>query len=229
MRQIFELCGGNRDVQFSPFCWVTRLCLKHKGLDVEVVPVKFLEKEPFAESGSTSVPVLKDGDKWVSDSFEIAKYLEATYEGPSLFGGAMGEALAPMLRGFIVNTALAKLFPMLAADVCRVQDEENAAYFRQTREPRLGRTLEEAATTRDTDIIEWRKTLAPIRLCLEANPYLCGDAPAFMDYVLFAVFKWAHTVSDFELLEKDDILYAWRERMMDLYDGYARKAARLQG
>jgi hypothetical protein len=31
----------------------------------------------------------------------------------------------------------------------------------------------------------------------------------------------------FELLDDGDILWAWRERMLDLYDGYARKANRV--
>ena len=35
---------------------------------------------------------------------------------------------------------------------------------------------------------------------------------------------WPRTISLLELLEKDDILYAWRERMFDLFDGMARKA-----
>ena len=35
---------------------------------------------------------------------------------------------------------------------------------------------------------------------------------------------WPRTVSPFELLEADDPVYAWRERMLDLFDGMARKA-----
>ena len=35
---------------------------------------------------------------------------------------------------------------------------------------------------------------------------------------------WPHTISPLELLEKDDPVYSWRERMLDLFDGMARKA-----
>lgn len=31
-------------------------------------------------------------------------------------------------------------------------------------------------------------------------------------------------MSPVRLLEPDDTVYAWRERMLDLYDDYARKA-----
>jgi len=74
MRQLFELCAEDRDIRFSPFVWRVIFCLHHKGLEFEPVPLMFLEKEPYAASNHKALPVLKDGDTWVSDSFQIAKY-----------------------------------------------------------------------------------------------------------------------------------------------------------
>jgi hypothetical protein len=31
-------------------------------------------------------------------------------------------------------------------------------------------------------------------------------------------------LSPLELLDKDDVVYAWRERMLDQFDGFARNA-----
>ena len=56
------------------------------------------------------------------------------------------------------------------------------------------------------------------------EPYVSGKTPAFADYILFGAFQWARAVSPLRLLEPDDPVYAWRERMLDLYDGLARKA-----
>ena len=41
---------------------------------------------------------------------------------------------------------------------------------------------------------------------------------------LFGTFQWARAVSPTRLLEPDDPLYAWRERLLKMYDGYAWKA-----
>jgi glutathione S-transferase len=38
------------------------------------------------------------------------------------------------------------------------------------------------------------------------------------------LFQWARAVSPTRLLEPDDPLYAWREHMLDLFDGHARNA-----
>ena len=47
------------------------------------------------------MPVLVDGDRVVTDSFKIAKYLEHAYpDGPSLFGGAAGEAGCLFVNAF---------------------------------------------------------------------------------------------------------------------------------
>ena len=35
---------------------------------------------------------------------------------------------------------------------------------------------------------------------------------------------WSRCVSTFELLDKDDVVAAWRERMLDRFDGLARRA-----
>jgi glutathione S-transferase len=58
----------------------------------------------------------------------------------------------------------------------------------------------------------------------EGAGFLSGDAPAYPDYILLGTFLWPRTISPLELLEKDDVVYAWRERMLDLFDGMARKA-----
>ena len=61
------------------------MALAHKGLDVECIPWRFTEKDALSFSGQEKVPVLVDGENTVSDSWEIAKYLETEYpDTPSL-------------------------------------------------------------------------------------------------------------------------------------------------
>ena len=74
-RTLYDLTGAY-DLRFSPNCWRSRMALAHKGLDVECEPCRFTEKDKLAFSGQTRVPVLRDGDTVVSDSWAIACYLE---------------------------------------------------------------------------------------------------------------------------------------------------------
>ena len=227
MRQLFELCGADRDIRFSPFVWMVRMALQHTGLTFETVPLMFLEKEPYADSGSKTLPTLRDGDTWVSDSLQIALYLERTYPEKPLFGSEIAVAQAPMVQQMIVSTSLAPLFPMIAADVWDLLSPENQDYFRKTREPHVGAdSLEAAREGRDAKRAGYQKGLGAFRSTLEQTDFLSGKAPAWADYVLFGTFAWARVVSSFDPLEGDTAMTTWRERMLDLYDGDARQAKR---
>jgi glutathione S-transferase len=63
-----------------------------------------------------------------------------------------------------------------------------------------------------------------MRLTLKTQPYLGGAAPNYADYIVFGGFQWARVVSPFKLLAEDDPVYAWRERLLDAFDGMARKS-----
>src|SRR3954463_8947325 len=94
MLELWELRGAN-DCRYSTFSWRTRLALLHKGLEFEVRPVPASDKGAIAFSGQDKVPILRDGDRVVSDSWKIACFLEEHYSArPSLFGGAIGQNLA---------------------------------------------------------------------------------------------------------------------------------------
>ena len=56
------------------------------------------------------------------------------------------------------------------------------------------------------------------------RPFVAGRAPGYADYIVLGAFQWARAVSPIRLLEPDDPVYAWRERVMDLFGGYARQA-----
>ena len=226
MRQLYELCGENRDVRFSPYCWRVRLMLDHKGLDYDTVPITFIEKQPLENASSRTVPVLNDDGTWVKDSFEIALYLDDTYPDSPLFGDGIARAQAVVLNDWVNSTIARGIFPMIVADIHRQLDPKNAAYFRETREKFLGCTLEDAQGTRAERLAPFRVSLSPLRAALKRGDWLAGEAPGWLDYAVFGTFVWSHMVSDIELLEKDDILHAWRERMFDTRDGYIRAMQR---
>jgi glutathione S-transferase len=116
------------------------------------------------------------------------------------------------------------LFPLIVADIVGHLRPVDQAYFRKTREARLGKPLEEAAAGRDSAVESFRKSLDPMRLTLKTQPFLGGAAPNYADYIAFGGFQWARTVSPFALLKPEDPVYAWRESLLDAFYGMARKS-----
>ena len=221
--QLYEL-GGIDDVRYSQFSWRTRLALAHKGLNFDTIPVRVSDKAAIAFSNQTKVPILKIGNHVVTDSWAIADYLERTYaERPSLFGGPIGHGLTRFINTMVDRQLVPKAATMLMRDVLDIVDDGDALHMRTTMEKAFRKTLEEMAAQRDTDVIEFRRMLDPFRATLRGQRYLCGDEPAYADYILFSVFQWARIVSPFELLKDEDLVAEWRERMLDLFGGMARQ------
>jgi glutathione S-transferase len=223
--KLFELVGTDETRPFSPFCWRTRMALAHKGLSAESIPWCFTEKDAIATHRSEKVPVLIDSETSVADSWAIANYLEDKYpEGPSLFGGEGGRAIGRMMNWWGDIAVIGGMFPLIVADIPGHLKPVDAAYFRRTREARFGKPLEEVVAGRDKSVEGFRRALEPMRLTLKTQAYLGGNAPNYADYIVFGGFQWARVVSPFKLLAADDPVYAWRERLLDAFDGMARKS-----
>ena len=223
--KLFELVGTDAERPFSPFCWRTRMALAHKGLSAESIPWCFTEKHAIAPHQSDKVPVLIDGETSVADSWAIASYLEDTYpERPSLFGGEGGRAMGRMINWWGDVAVVGGMFPLIVADIPGHLKPEDAVYFRRTREARLGKSLEQALAGRDQSVEGFRRALDPMRLTLKTQAYLGGAAPNYADYIVFGAFQWARVVSPFKLLAENDPVYAWRAKLLDAFDGMARKS-----
>lgn len=225
MLKLYDLAGADDNRRFSPYCWRTKLALAHKGLAVETVPWRFTEKDRIAASGQGRVPVLVDGDKWVADSWNIACYLEDAYpDRPSLFGGGAGRALSRFYVGWADNVLQPAIARLIVRDIMDHLHPKDREYFRKSREERFGKTLEAVVADRDKNLPAFRALLAPLRAVLKEQSFLGGASPLQADYIVFGGFQWARAISAFPLLERDDVVYAWRERILDLYGGLARKA-----
>jgi glutathione S-transferase len=224
-RILYDLAGADPNLRFSPYCWRAKLALAHKGIEVETVPWRFTEKDVIAFSGQGRVPVLVDGERVVSDSWSIALYLEETYpERPSLFGGPAAVPVTRFLNNWADMALHGGMIRFIVSDIAGIVHEKDRAYFRESREQRFGKSLEEVTAGREGRLKTFRDTLLPLRHTLSTQPYLAGDEPAYADYIVFGSFQWARCVSAFELLASDDAVAQWRERMLDRFDGLGRKA-----
>ncbi|MBN9218742.1 MAG: glutathione S-transferase family protein [Mesorhizobium sp.] len=223
---LYDLVGHDAARPFSPHCWKGKMALAHKGLDISTVPTRFLEV-PAVEGGiSKTVPVIRDGDKVVADSFAIALYLDEAYpDRPTLFGGEGGKAMARFIERWSQLTIHPYVTTAALVDLHAMQDEENAAYFRQSREQRFGKTLENVVAARDAGLTAFRTALEPLRSTLSYQPFIGGAAPLFCDYIVFGALQWARVASPYPLLEDSDVVAQWFARCLDLHGGLGRRVA----
>jgi glutathione S-transferase len=222
---LYDLCGNDSDLRFSPHCWKAKMALAHKGLAFETRPTPFTKIKDIADGFSPTVPVLDDDGKFVRESFDIALYLEEKYpERPSLFRGKGGEAHARFVESWALTTVHPRLTRLIIKDIHDRLYDGDKEYFRDSREKRLGATLEEVQAGRDERISEFREALAPLRHMLARQNFIGGDTPLFADYIVFGPLQWARVTSPAKILADDDPAAAWFNRCLDLYGGVGRKA-----
>ena len=222
MITLWELKGrGARP--YSSFSWRTKMALKHKGFSYESVPVPMSDKAAIAFSGGKTVPIIKDGETIVRDSWKIAEYLEEKYpDRPTLFGGAAGKGLAYTFNTWADRVLLPAMMPVIVADLYERIDPSDEAYFRQLFEGFLGCTLEEQRSRVPKAKERVSKVLEPMQAATKRQRFVCGESPAYGDYILFSIVQWARIASPQDIFNNSDPLHQWRERMLDLYDGFAR-------
>ena len=222
---MYDLAGAEAERRFSPFCWRAKMALAHKGLAVETVPWRFTEKDQLPQPNQGRVPVIVDGNRVVHDSTAIADYLEEHYpDRPSLFGDDIGRALTRFVQNWTETVLQLGLVRLVVLDIHRHSHPKDQPYFRSSREERFGTTLEEVVKDREARLPALRASLDPLRRTVERQDFISGTAPAYPDYIVFGAFQWARAISDFEVLAADDPVRAWRGRMLDLFDGLARRA-----
>jgi glutathione S-transferase len=218
-RTLYDLAGAEDERRFSPYCWRVKMALAHKGLDFKTVPWRFTEKDAIASSGQGLVPVLVDGDRVVTDSWAILKYLETTYpSAPPLAAGEQAWAHALFLRHWAERSLQVALNRLILLDVLESTHPKDREYFRTSREARIGTTIEAFVADRPAHLLHLRKVLDPLRATLAAQPFL-GGVPNVADYVVFGAFQWARCTSPVQLLDVEDPIHAWRERMLALHGG----------
>ena len=160
----------------------------------------------------------------VPDSWRIAEHLEDQHGGASLFGGAVGRGLARVINAWVDRQIVPAAALLVAPDVPAILDDADGAHVRAVMEKGLGCSLEAMRAERAERLSTFRRLVDPARATLKAQPFLSGAAPAYGDYILFSVFQWARVAGTVALLDAaDQPLVAWRARLLELFDGLARR------
>jgi len=221
--KLYELCGVDETNLFSPHCWKIRLSLAHKGLSHETIPVPFSKVATLEGGSKRKVPVLRDGDEVIEESYEIALFLDRKYpERPSLFDGDGARAMTQ----FVISWSQTQLHPVIARmclmDIYNRLAPVDQEHFRITREKLFGMTLEKFSTEMAATPADLKKTLFPLDNMLGRQAFIGGESPLFADYVVFGALQWLRTVQGEDGLPKDGRVAEWFNILLDMYDGLGR-------
>jgi glutathione S-transferase len=169
--------------------------------------------------------VLIDGDETVKDSAVITAWLDKNYPNKPLTATVGEAAAAEFYRMWMLSSFFPAVAPMLLTRLHALTAEEDKAYFRTTREARFGKTLEEIAAApgakEKTEIV-----LQLLSAPLGRFRFLGGDAPNLCDYTVAGCLMWPRIAAAEDVFEAPQAVASWMERMLDLFDGYGRKAKR---
>tara|TARA_R110002126_G_scaffold133424_1_gene277473 strand:+ start:901 stop:1596 length:696 start_codon:yes stop_codon:yes gene_type:complete len=224
--QLYDLTGKDQARPFSPHCWKVKLALAHKGLDFESVPTSFLDVPKVENGFGKIVPVVRDGDKIISDSFQIALYLEETYpDRPTLFGGQGGIAHAKFVESWALTTLHSQVAVVAVEEICAMLDSADQDYFRTSRENMFKKTLEQVSEGKSAVIAGLPEKLKPLSHMLNSQKFIGGDQPLFADYIVFGALQWARISSATQMLPEGDVVTDWFNRCLDLHDGIGRSVS----
>jgi glutathione S-transferase len=209
----------------SPFVWRIRYALAHKGIAFESVPLGFTDIAQAFEGRFKTVPVLEHGATMLSESWDIADYIDREFpDRPALFACPAEREMVRLMDSWFASEVMRKLFRIYVLDIHDAARPRDRPYFRQSREARLkGATLEAVTADRAGGLPAVREALGPLRSQLARVPFLGGSAPNYADYIALGAFQWVASVSTLPLLARsDEVLRSWLDRGFDLYGGLGR-------
>lgn len=189
--------------------WKTRLSLDYKGLPYTNKWIEFPDVEPLCKklgvppdrilpdgSAVYTVPIIYDPntESHHGDSSNIAKYLDKTYpDTPPLFPPGtetLQKAFIDLGWPLAVNRPL---YYSIMVPTESALSPVSGAFWRRTREERMGRKMEANATD-----AEWRaleRGLHALKGVLEANgTFFIGDKVVMADIVIVASLLWTKVV-----------------------------------
>lgn len=224
-RLLYDLALADEAVRPSPYCWLVKFALLHKGLKFETRPVGFSDKSKYPDPDYGKVPVLVDDGVMVKDSPVILEHLDRKYRDRPLAATAGERAGAAFYGAWLASAIYPALGPLIMLPLLAAAKPEDQDYIRRTREPRFGKTLEEYADVPDA-AKRMEAALGVLSAPLTAHDFLGGREANLCDYVVMSPLMWRRSATSAELYETPKPVAAWQERMLDLFGGYARAARR---
>jgi len=217
---LYDIPNRNPSQPWSPNTWKARLALNIKGLPYRTVWVEYQDIEPLCKkigaaktSPSSAIPytlpVIHDPahNAAVSDSIEIARYLDKTYPDTTRLFPPGSHALQVAFQSAHADTVAQAMGLIMLPLSCALLNPESEPYFRRTREARFGMKMEEFSPLGPKRDSHW-KTLSESHGVMASwlaqnseGPFVMGDQISYADATVAAFLIWMRTVFGSESAE----------------------------
>ncbi len=216
---LYDLAARDKNVRFSPFCWLAKFGLLHKGLEFETVALGFLPKSAYPDPDYGKLPILKHGDELVRDSAKILSYLEKKFPEKPLIDGVEEQKRVDRYQSWLGEALFPALGPLMFHRVATALPADEAAYFTETREERFGKTLEDLA---DDPLlpVKFQAALELLVPELKKSDFLGGDQPDLSDYVAASPLMWQRSITHEKICTTPPRVTKWLEKLSAHFDGY---------
>lgn len=220
---LYDLAAKNRDVRFSPFCWLAKYALNHKQVAFDTVALGFLPKTDYPDQDYGKLPMLQINDELIKGSDTIVAWLDENIAEHPLIEDEKAHARVDQANEWLQQTLFPALGPLLFTRVAKSISDVDRDYFVTTREKRFGISLDALAQTpgQADKASQASRSLADM---LDGDPFLSGKNPALADYLAVSPYLWQRSITSQHLYEMAPAAQSWLERMLDLHDGYGRSA-----
>lgn len=219
---LYELVSENGG-SACPYVWRIKYALAKKGVSYGVEKIGLTDIPNILGGRYKSVPVMLHNGVELADSWLIADHLDGAFpKAPRLFGCPAERAVVRFFDSWISTQILAKLLNIYALDIHDSALSYDRAYFRQSREARLGRTLEEYVSNRVDVLGALRTALDPMRKTLAEQAFIGGSEPNYADFIAIGVIIWVTGFGSIPLFAAGDPLLSWVDRCRDLFGGLGR-------
>jgi len=202
--------------------WKARYALNYKGIPYKTTWVEYVDIEstfkgaeiaPTAKKADGSdqytCPAISDpaGPFRTTDSLRIVEYLDKAYPKIPLFPhGTKG--LQKVFMDEVDQRMVVPLMPLLLVDSWKQLNTASSEYFRETREKRFGKKMEEFCPEGPEREAAYKKAetgFSKIASYLDENgdaPFVTGNEIVYADLYLGSFLKWMKTVSENEVWAK---------------------------
>ena len=219
---LYELVSEN-GASACPYVWRIKYALAKKDVSYNIEKIGLTDIPTILDGRYKSVPVMVHNGKELGDSWLIANHLDVAFpNAPALFSCPAERGIVRFFDSWLSTQILAKLLNIYALDIHDNARPSDRTYFRQSREARLGRTLEEFVSDREQVLVAVRVAIEPMRKTLADQPFIGGTEPNYADFIAIGVIIWVTGFGSIPLFAADDPLLRWVDRCRDLYGGLGR-------
>jgi len=139
-----------------------------------------------------TLPVIRHGDTWVADSWNIAQYLDKHFPSPPLVVPSLESVW--FFQSYLSSILMPTIAPLVLPRIPSILNETDKQFFIRTWEEKLVGKI--GVYGKKATIEHIRQPLTPIVRSLERyGPYLGGKDLSYSDLILLGAFQWFQTVN----------------------------------